>query len=201
MNWFNANQLSLNLSKTVQLNFWEDKTNRSITVAGTEIPLVTNTKFLGIYLDNTLSWKVHISHLHTKLMANKNLLATSHNLLSIDCLRSVYYAHIYSHLSYGLIIWGPMASQQLVKELTRIQDASIRIVCKSSKWATVKSLYKQLQVLQLPEMVKLELAKYGYKISHKLYPAKLQEVAESNGGLNQHRYPTHYKKHSKYTKT
>ena len=42
-------------------------------------------------------------------------------------------------------------------------------------------------------MIKLELAKYGYKISHKLYPSKLQAVAESNGGLKQHRYPTRYK--------
>ena len=193
MNWFKANQLSLNLSKTVQLNFWEDKINRNISVSGTEIPLVTSTKFLGVYLDNTLSWKDHVSHLHNKLMANKNLLATSRNLLSIECLKSVYYAHINSHLTYGLIIWGPMAAQRLVKDLTRIQDACIRIASKSSKWTTVKPLYKQLRVLQLPEMIKLELAKYGYKISHKLYPSKLHAVAESNGGLKQHRYPTRYK--------
>ena len=80
MNWFKANQLSLNLSKTVVLNFWEHKDggfitidgtelllNLSktvvlnfcehkdggfITIDGTEIPLVNNAEFLGVHLNS-----------------------------------------------------------------------------------------------------------------------------------------------------
>ena len=115
---------------------------------------------------------------------------SSHNVLKIDCLRSVYYAHIHSHLTYGLIIWGPMALKRLIKELAQIQDACIQIACKQSKWATVKPLFSKLQTIRLPEMITLELAKYGYKISNRLYPTKIHDLAESNGGLKQHRYPT-----------
>ena len=52
MNWFKANQLSLNLSKTLVLNFWEHKDGGFITIDGTEIPLVNNTKFLGVHLNS-----------------------------------------------------------------------------------------------------------------------------------------------------
>ena len=129
MNWFKVNQLLLNLSKTVVLNFWEHKDGGGITIDGTEIPIVKSTKFLGVHLDNRITWLTHINHLHKKLMTNKMLLKSSCNLLMTDCLKSVYYAHVCSHLTYGLISWGPMTMKSSIKELSRIQDASIRIVC------------------------------------------------------------------------
>ena len=116
-------------------------------------------------------------------MTNKMLLKSSCNMLTIDCPKSVYYAHVYSHLTYGLISWGPMIRKSAVNDLLWIQDACIWIVCKTSKWASVNALYKQLQTLQFPELITLELAKYGYKISSRLYPSKIHELAESNGGL------------------
>ena len=140
---------------------------------------------LGNNLASTIkiTWTTHIDHIHKKLMTNKMLLKSSCNMLTIDCLKSVYYAHIYSHLTYGLISWGPMVRKSAVNDLSWIQDACIRIVCKTSKWASVNALYKQLQTLQFPELITLELAKYGYKISSRLYSSKIHELAESNGGL------------------
>ena len=138
MSWFKANQLSLNLLKTVVLNFWDHKVSGGISIDGTEIPIVKSTKFLGVHLDHWISWSTHIDQLHKKLMTNKMLLTSSHNVLKTDCLRSVYYAHIHSHLTYGLITWGPMALKRSIKELAQIQDACIQIVCKQSKWVTVK---------------------------------------------------------------
>ena len=111
MSWFNMNQLSLNSQKTVIINFWEDKTSSGISIDGKEIPLVKSIKFLGVHLDHRISWSTHIDQLHKKFMANKILLVNSRSMLTMDCLRSVYYAHVYSHLTYGLIIWGPMAKK------------------------------------------------------------------------------------------
>ena len=86
-----------------------------------------------------------------------------------------------------------MITKSAINELSQIQDACIQIVCKQSKWVSVKPLYNRLQTLHLPELIVLELAKYGYKISNKLYPTKTHELAESNGGLKRHRYPTRFK--------
>ena len=57
----------------------------------------------------------------------------------------------------------------------------------------MKPLYNLLQTLRLPELITLELATYRYKISNKLYPTNIHELAESNGGLKQHQYPTRFK--------
>ena len=55
-------------------------------------------------------------------------------------------------------------------------------------------LHRKLQVLRLPEMIELELAKYGYKITNQLYLTKIHTTAEANGGLKQHQYATRFKR-------
>ena len=43
--WFRANELSLNLSKTVLMNFWQTKTKTKLELGKMVIPTVTSTKF------------------------------------------------------------------------------------------------------------------------------------------------------------
>ena len=81
MDWFDANKLSLNLNKTVMIQFWPSKTKLRIKVGDVEIPLVKSTKFLGVIIDENLMWNKHISHLEVKLNTNKHLLRTTKNLL------------------------------------------------------------------------------------------------------------------------
>ena len=134
-----------------------------------------------------------MNQLHNKLMTSKLLLSTNCNLLNMSCLRSIYFAHIYSHLTYGLITWGPMTYKKAIKDLARIQDQCICLVCHVSKSEKVEPLYRKLHTLRLPELIDLELAKYGYKITNRLYSGKIHTVAETNGGLKCHKYNTRFK--------
>ena len=65
--WFKANQLSLNLSKTVLMKFWPGHAKYDIVIEGNTIPQVCTTKFLGITIDDKLNWRSHINNLHSKL--------------------------------------------------------------------------------------------------------------------------------------
>ena len=73
MGWFNVNKLSLNLNKTVMMSNWPTKKKITVKIGGYEIPSVESTRFLGVTLDNTLSWMPHIATLISKLNANKHL--------------------------------------------------------------------------------------------------------------------------------
>ena len=77
--WFKANQLSLNLSKTVFMNFWQKGKIIQLELDKVKIPTVTTTKFLGVYLDNQLNWKYHTTSLYNKIQSNKYLLSTTRN--------------------------------------------------------------------------------------------------------------------------
>ena len=71
--WFKANQLSLNMTKTVLMTFWDER-NIRVEVDSVLIPRVTCTKFLRVNLDNKLTWNTHVETVYTKLMVNRYLL-------------------------------------------------------------------------------------------------------------------------------
>ena len=69
--WLSANKLSLNLSKTHFMVFRSKNrkmlNDMLITINGKTIEKVKNTKFLGLYVDDELSWKFHINQIATKI--------------------------------------------------------------------------------------------------------------------------------------
>ena len=59
MCWYKANKLSLNLGKMVLLKYWPDAMGFNIMIDGVEIKNEKYTKFLGIFIDDCLTWKEH----------------------------------------------------------------------------------------------------------------------------------------------
>ena len=103
--WSKANKLSLKISKTVHMDFSPGPmTTPKIKFGDLELLSTKEIKFLGINLDNNLSWGHHFNILYNKLLLNKRLLALSKNTLSIMAKLSIYYAHIYNHLTYTIVV-------------------------------------------------------------------------------------------------
>ena len=50
--------------------------------------------------------------------------------LTIQVKMGVYYAHIYSHLTYGLILWGNMLNENELTKLQKIQNKCFKLVCR-----------------------------------------------------------------------
>ena len=70
--WFIANNLSLNVIKTKQ-----QKKIRLIEIARESV-----TKFLGIYIDENLTWKHHIEDIFDKVSKSIGITCKSRNILS-----------------------------------------------------------------------------------------------------------------------
>ena len=71
-NWFRANKLSLNLNKTNYILFRSHRkipstTANTLCIDGYPINQVTSSKFLGVILDQHLSWKYHIEAISSKI--------------------------------------------------------------------------------------------------------------------------------------
>ena len=67
--WFKANKLTLNLNKTVGMIFNPKNApgNPQIMIDDRKIPSVRHTKFLGVWIDDKLSWHTHTNNLTLKL--------------------------------------------------------------------------------------------------------------------------------------
>ena len=69
--WFNENKLALNISKTkfmiFHLKHQKPPDEFKIYLGGIELEKVKSTKFLGVMINENLSWNDHMSYIATKL--------------------------------------------------------------------------------------------------------------------------------------
>jgi hypothetical protein len=71
--------------------------------SNSDIPAI---KFLGIYIDQSLSFKYHVNFITSKISKAMYFLRTAKNLLTEKSLKSLYYAscnkQVHCHLIYGI---------------------------------------------------------------------------------------------------
>ena len=113
-----ANKLHINLEKTCFMHFKpkaqsDDIEKNVLTINGIEIEEVTETKFLGITIDNQLSWNSHITSLTKKLKCCVGQINRISNLIPKELYKSIYHTLYESHLNYGITVWGGTSKAKL----------------------------------------------------------------------------------------
>ena len=139
-NYFIENDLCLNLSKTCYLQYKRgQKIKRlgAIELNGITIHEVDNSKLLGLNLDNELKWESHVNHVIKKLRSSLFAMKISHSCLDMNHRLLLYYALFYSHLQYGIGLWGSMISKKNEKRLQVLQNHCIRIMYSKGKMDSV----------------------------------------------------------------
>ena len=93
--WLCANKLSLNIKKTHFIIFKSKKRklNQTVSIKINEQPieLAKYTKFLGVCIDEELSWKHHIDQVVSKISKMTGIMAKVRHYLSLKTLQTIYY--------------------------------------------------------------------------------------------------------------
>lgn len=106
-NWFKTNQLLLNPTKTVAMNFALKKVNNiNIIMDSNKVQVVNAAKFLGITIDQKLNWSPHIERLSKELCSAIYAIRKIKFLAGEQAAMSTYYACIHSKMAYGILTWG-----------------------------------------------------------------------------------------------
>jgi hypothetical protein len=106
--WFTTNLLLLNVDKTQFMQFITKPSSLidlNIMHGNKEILVVNicNTKFFGLTLNNTFSWKTHIDIVVPKLSSVCFAIRIIKPFLSQESLKMVYYSYFHHIMTYGLI--------------------------------------------------------------------------------------------------
>ena len=126
--WFKTNLLLLNLEKTYLLQFLTKNTNATdlhISYKNRQISSIHSTKFLGLVIDNNLSWHCHIDQMIPKLNKASYIIRSLKPLLSFESLKMVYFSTVHAFISYGIIFWGISTHSKII---FKIQKRIIRII-------------------------------------------------------------------------
>lgn len=117
-NWLQANQLTLNADKTCFIIFSLKKIPRDlrILIDNKIIEQVSSSKFLGVVLDEKLTFKNHVVFVTKKV---SKLIGIFHRLKYFfppHILKQLYFSLMQPHLSYCISVWG-IASRQTLNPL------------------------------------------------------------------------------------
>jgi hypothetical protein len=146
--WFNNNLFTLNLKKKQYLEFLSMKCGNTIPQIiynQKTISTGTETKFLGFIIDDTLSWKQHIEQVFNRSSACYAL----HNikyLVSFATVRLIYFAHVQSIISYGIILWGGSSH---AKKVFILRKKIIRIITNTKPREFCRDIFKKLEIMTL----------------------------------------------------
>ena len=147
--WLNTNLLFINFSKTHYIQFAtknKPKTHITITHQNKQIITTPSTKFLGIYINDTMTWKNHIEYTLPKLSAACYAMRTIKQYMSLATLKKVHFANFNSIMNYGLPFWG--TSPYSIK-IFRMQKRIVRIMMSCSKMVSCRDLFRKLRILPL----------------------------------------------------
>ena len=159
--WLEANKLALNIEKTNFVVFHspgKKVTDHIILKFGRKkITHANHVKFLGVLLDETLSWRSHLIELSRKLARSVGIFYKLRHYVPLDTLISIYYALFYPFLTYGIVVWGG-TYEDLIKSVLTAQKKVIKAMTFSEPAAHSSPLFSVLKILKLGDIYQLYIS-------------------------------------------
>ena len=100
--------------------------------------------FLGVLLDDCLTWRKHIELIENKISKNLGVLYKAKYLLSQKCMINIYFSFIYSYINYANIAWSSTNRSKLSKLFNKQKHAS-RIILFQDRHVPAKLLMTRLK--------------------------------------------------------
>ena len=196
-NWFKANKLSLNVKKTNLMYLGTRKqisnmsnVNIDIYLDGCKLNRVNDAKFLGITIDETLTWKKQVENICKICARNIAVLNKIKLFLPSSAMFRLYCTLVLPYLNYGLLLWGNSNKESMTK-IFRIQKRALRTISNSSYLSPTKPLFEKYSILNVFDMYTKEVAIFMYKFKYNLLPSSFDGSFMINQDI--HNYNTRNK--------
>jgi exonuclease III len=205
--WFRANQMSLHPNKTkftifyptpslipwneINLYFDDNEPNTlnpnpllrhriDFVNHESDIPAI---KFLGIFLDPALNFKVHINELNKKLSKSLFCLRKCQSLLTEKALKALYFSIFHCHLVYGILIYSCASPSNLTSIITK-QKMAVRCIKQATYYSHSRPLFKDLNILPFESLSRYFKLKFMYEYLNNLLPRSFNNMWPRRGELN-----------------
>jgi hypothetical protein len=191
--WFCSNRLSLNPTKTKYIvirppSLKGDLSQKQIMIENTLLYRIGKNcdekaaKFLGILIDENLTWKYHLSHINKKVSRALFSLKQVKHFLPKQCMKTLYYSLIHSHLSYGILVWGN-ATQSALHQTTLLQKRAIRLINNAKYNSHTDPLFRGSHILKLVDIVEYQAALFAFDLNTKKLPISFNDIFTFNRDL------------------
>ncbi len=168
--WLNLNKLTLNTKKTKFMIFGTKTRLKTtgdapIILNGDVIERVREFKYLGVILDETLSFDSHIQYIHNKASRKMGAIKKLRECVDKSTALRLYKSLVLPHFDYWDTIYMTASSESLNK-LQLLQNHACRTMLMANREAHITDMHSELGLLTLNEQRNLHL---GFQIHKTVY--------------------------------
>ena len=155
-----------------------------------EMKRLSSIKFLGIFVDEHLSWVDHINTLENKLSKNLGLLYKTKSSLNAKAMRSLYFSVSHSYLTYGNIAWCGTSMTKLKNIFSKQKKAIKTLSMTSLDYKNLKSeeIMDILGILNIYELNIYHTVNLMFRVKNNTIP----EAFQTQFQIAQHNYATRH---------
>ena len=125
--------------------------------------------YLGTNIDENLDWETQISDTAIKLNKTNGILSKLRYFKDRKTLKSIHHAAIFEHhLYYSSLFWAQNSNS--IKKLFVLQRKSLRIIYFLNQNAHTSPLFRELNILELPDKIAIENCLFMNKYFNKCLP-------------------------------
>lgn len=171
-NWLNINKLKINVEKTVYIvikNKITDNSEINVIINNTKLEQVSETKYLGIIIDDKLDFKKNLDYVVKKMSKKINFLSRISNKLTPITRTKIYTSIVASHIEFCSSILF-LSNETDLKKLQLLQNRGMRILLGCNKYTSIKSMLDCLGWMTIKQRVNFNTIVLIYKIINNLLP-------------------------------
>ena len=187
--WLDVNKLSLNIDKTNFIIFRSPQHSFSeiVCIKFGKFPIkqTSYVKFLGVLLDENLSWKYHLTELSKKLARTCGIFFKVRHVLPINILILLYNSLFSPFLQYGILVWG-LTFESYINPVFLLQKRVIRAIAFEHFTSSTTPLFSDLKILKLRDLFKLKLLTFVYECVNKISPSCFHSFFDLVESVHQH---------------
>ena len=174
--WLALNKLSLNAKKTKMMLFHYKQRNikknlPKLKINGIDIERVKEFNFLGVTIDENMSWKAHTQKVANKIAQVIGTLKRLKHFLPRNILKTLYCSLILPHLCYGIILWGSKT-----KRIKKLQKWAVRLITNAKYNSHTEPILKKLKLLSVNDLYNLAALKLHHKYQNNDLPAYFTNI-------------------------
>ena len=168
--WCNRNQLTINLSKTKLMllgtkNMLKRGTKLDISLSGTKLQYVKHFNYLGMKLEDTLSFEWHATETMRMVAHKLYLLSKIRKYITIGQAIAIYKAKVVPYFDYGDIFLMNI-NQKAIDKLQKLQNRALRICLALDGRSNVNDMHNTCNINKLTHRREAHLLNFVYKRAH-----------------------------------
>ena len=195
-NWVKNNRLTVNVSKTKLMLFSSKNIQNLPTLYynNETIQWVKSITYLGVIIDDRLSFVSHVEAVHRKLSTLHGLFYAMSRLMPKSTLLTLYHSLVYPTILQNVILWGGIAACHIDKIkiiMNKILRCIIGVKFDRNRIPLMPTtqMYRSLDLLKFDDIYKLSLLKFIHLSFYQNYHLLFENFSHL---LPSHHYSTRH---------